>query len=271
MKVLYYILGRQCLFCGKTVDPRDEFCPECQKVLQDPRYLPRVEKNAHAPFLFYYRGPAREGLLRYKYTGKVALGKYCGHALARQFRLRGDSADVITCVPRASDGLPRPYNQSGVIAATFAKDLGIPFDPHLLRKRTGFRSQTNCIDANARRRNAEGAYRIGPSPRDIHGLRVIVVDDLYTTGSTIQVCAALLKKRGAASVDHYTAMRAGSERPRLDVNPDYEKRHYTFQNEDEVVKRMVRRSVFLQKNPGLQTVWKNLRKEKINKTDKEEE
>jgi ComF family protein len=270
LNVFHYILGRQCLFCGRTVDPRDEFCPECRKVLDDPHYRPAGEGQNSSSFLFYYYGPVREGLLRYKYAGKIALGKYCGRALAERFRFRGDSADVVTCVPRAADGLPRPYNQSGVIAKTFAKELGIPFDPHLLRKRTGFRSQTNCIDAHARKLNAEGAFRIGPSKRDLHGLRVVIIDDLYTTGSTMNACKTLLKKRGAESVGHYTAMRAGPYRPRLDVNPDHEKRHYAFQNEDEAAARRVRNSRYLQMHPELQTVWKNLRKEKLNKNESKE-
>jgi len=266
VNVFHYILGRKCMFCGRTVDPRDEFCERCRETVREPFYRPAAEEDNYADFLFYYYGPVREGLHRYKYHGYVALGKYCGRKLAELFRRRGDFVDVVTCVPRAEDGLPRPYNQSGVIASVFAKELGVPFDPELLRKRKGFRSQTDCIDAHARERNANESFRIGPSKRDLQGLRVILIDDLYTTGSTVNACERLLLKRGAGSVSHYTAMRVGPWIPRMCVNPDYTKEHVAFQDEEAVADRMIRRSPFLRRNLYLRDVWRRIAQEKTQKS-----
>ena len=205
MKLRYLILGRQCLFCGKTVDPRDEFCKSCAREAKEAQ----VTDHRGGPVSLYYGiGAVHQGLHRFKYRTCAEFGFACGKKLARIFAKRGEHAHLVTCVPRAKDGLPRRYNQSDVLAKAFARTAGLPYDGRLLGKRRGARTQVECRTVKEREANAKKSFCMGKSKRDLQGLRVVLVDDLYTTGATARACAELLRKRGASEVLIYTAARA---------------------------------------------------------------
>lgn len=234
MAWLDWVLGRQCLFCGRTVDPQSEgICTECAARIAEENLEISAEETGAVISLYRYAGPVREGLHRFKYGGVADLGIDCGQKLALLFRELGRHGDVVTCVPRAKDGAPRLYNQSRVIAEAFAKALNLPLDDALLRKRNGARTQPECVDRHARLRNAEHAYRKGPSPRNIEGQTVVLIDDLYTSGATAQVCTEILKKRGAAQVIICTAMQTKAPAPRLVRSESFEHRHIALVDESD--------------------------------------
>ncbi len=209
MKLFRYLLGRQCMLCGETVDPviSRGICTACEDRIAEERLLIPSGENRNTVAIYYYEDPVRRGLHRFKYRGRIEWGWFCGKVLAERYRERGEAADLITCVPRAGDGLPRLYNQSAVLGRRMAKSLGLPFDPHLLSKRRGMRRQLECPTPTARQENAKKAFRMGKSKRPLEGLRIILVDDLYTTGATANACCKLLTKAGAAKVTVYTACR----------------------------------------------------------------
>lgn len=217
MDVLSYLLGHFCVFCGKLLDPSaDPICPECtERIRRENLSLSPEENDPSVQALFRFAGCARGALHRFKYGNRRELGTVCGRRLADRFLQSGSRADAVTCVPRAKDGIPRRYNQSAVIARAFASRADLPFDAKLLRKREGARTQVQCEGSAARRRNAENAFRIGPSARDLTGCSVVLVDDLYTSGATADVCSQLLLKRGARQVFVYCAMRAFGSPPHL--------------------------------------------------------
>ncbi len=210
MKILSVLFGRCCLFCGKTVDQfaPSEICAHCAQAIEEENLALSSGEVGPTVSLYWYEGPVRLGLHRFKYGGKIALGKVCGRRLGEEFLRRGEQAEVITCVPRAKDGRPRLYNQSRVLAKEMAKVAGLPLDDGLLFKRKGMLTQPECPTRLARQENAKKAFRKGPSLRDLSGKTVVLVDDLYTSGATTEACSAILKKRGAARVLVYTACRA---------------------------------------------------------------
>ena len=207
MNIISVILGRRCLFCGRTADLRENpFCKRCQEEIVRDNLEISPEETGSVLALYRYSGPVREGLHRFKYRRGRQLGIFLGRTMARRFRDLGRKADLVTCVPRAKDGLPRPYNQSAVLAKAFAKELNLPLNQELLRKRPGAKTQVQCKNSAARRRNARDAYRAGSSQQSIKGLTVALVDDLYTSGATAQVCKSILKRKGAGKVEICTAM-----------------------------------------------------------------
>lgn len=232
MNLLHIILGRTCIFCGNTVDPSsDGVCKNCAQAIAERHLeiLPSEQKDVLS--LFRYEEPLRHGLHRFKYNGVADLGKYCARLMAQRIRELDLNADLITCVPRAKDGLPRMYNQSEMIARPLAKQLNLPFNNTLLRKRSGAKSQTECINAHARLRNAQKAFRKGFQKIDLHGKRILLVDDLYTTGATTQTCSELLKKMGAESVLICTAMRVCGSPSALLISNNYTHLHFDLKQE----------------------------------------
>lgn len=111
-------------------------------------------------------------------------------------------ADVIVPVPLHWRRLwQRRYNQSALLAQGLAKLSGKPCDVRVLLRVRATKSQGEMPSAKARRRNVRGAFRIDPRRRDlVRDRTVLLVDDVYTTGSTIDACARALKGAGAAKV-----------------------------------------------------------------------
>jgi ComF family protein len=101
--------------------------------------------------------------------------------------------------------LQRGFNQAALISAPFAQTLGLRHDEKALSRDRHTKSQVG-LDATARLRNVRGAFR--GFPEQIHGQRVLVVDDLYTTGATMSACAEALLDAGAEAVYGLTIGRA---------------------------------------------------------------
>ncbi len=214
MNLFHYIFGHSCVICGKTIDPwcSEEICDECTKEIARRKLWIPLDAFESVVSLYYFQEPMRVGLHRFKYDGKKAFGVYMGRQLAERYRQRGDVADVVTCVPRAADGKPRMYNQSAVIAKVVAKELNLPFDPKLLRKERGIRTQTECETSLERAENARQGYRKGSSRRKINGQQILLVDDLFTTGATAWACHDVLKDEGAQECLVYTLLRNQRDR-----------------------------------------------------------
>jgi ComF family protein len=132
-----------------------------------------------------------------------------GLLMARLMRRAG--ADMLT---RADGIIPVPlhrlrlwrrrYNQSAILAHHIARDSGRPFCPALLRRLRSTRSQTG-LDQEERRRNVMGAFIVPEESRpSIVGKSFILIDDVRTTGATLEACSRALKKAGAAHVDVLT-------------------------------------------------------------------
>ncbi len=150
-----------------------------------------------------YAGPWRDLLRRYKFGRRRSLAGLFGRALIRFARERaaeGDRAgwDVVTAVPLDPvTERGRGFNQCAPLVARLARELGIPaFDG--LRRQRGSSAQS-LLGRRARFENVKGRFRVR-SGRAVRGRRVLLVDDVITTGVTVSECARALKDAGASSV-----------------------------------------------------------------------
>jgi len=100
----------------------------------------------------------------------------------------------------------RGFNQSGLLAKTLAKRLGLPFSHDLLRRERWTEPQTR-LSRRERLTNVKGAFRVKDAMR-VEGKSILIVDDVFTTGTTLSECARALKKGGAAEVHALTVARA---------------------------------------------------------------
>lgn len=117
-------------------------------------------------------------------------------------------ADVIVPVPlHASRERERGFNQAVVLARELARVTKLPIDEHSLVRRVHTERHRAGMDARSRRDSVEGAFEVR-QPKLVAGRRVLLIDDVFTTGATVSECAAVLKSAGAAQVYVLTIARA---------------------------------------------------------------
>ncbi len=111
--------------------------------------------------------------------------------------------------------IKRRYNQSALLARTLARTAGVDWAPLALKRRRATRSQ-HGLSATGRRRNVTGAFCVAAGQADaLAGRRVVLIDDVMTTGATVEACARVLRRAGVDGVDVLTAARTRQPRPIL--------------------------------------------------------
>ena len=141
----------------------------------------------------------RRSVTRYKYYGCREYGDFFARAMYRygQKELREWDPDLIVPVPvHRSKERMRGFNQAAYLAERLSRYTGIPADMELVKKVVKTRSQKK-LNALQRRKNLEKAIF---ATKNVRGKNILVVDDVYTTGSTIDAMAGCLKKKGAENV-----------------------------------------------------------------------
>ena len=199
----------KCLLCGKVL--RDEQTDLCETCRTDGPECP--VKRTKLPFLdswlalWHYEGAVRRSLLRYKFYGQRHYAQGYGRLLAMKLlREREDAFDLITWVPISSwKKFRRGYDQVELLAKAVGKELGMEPVP-CLRKIRHNRTQSGIVGQAQRRANVLGVYE-AVEPERFRGLRVLILDDIITTGATAGECARVLLTAGAEEV-HCAAVAA---------------------------------------------------------------
>lgn len=211
-KVLDLLFPPKCPYCQQILeDPRATVCPDCQ-----PR-LPWLEGKVGERRIDFadgcfsplaYRDAVPGAVHRYKFSRVRALGKPLAALMAQCLSDRlPEGADLITWAPLSKKRLrERGFDQAELLAREVGRLLSIPAAP-ALEKTRNTSPQSELEEESARRANARGAYALLPGA-DLTGRRVVLVDDVVTSGSTLSECAALLRQGGAAQVYCLTLARA---------------------------------------------------------------
>ena len=192
----------KCAFCGELTEREDRgLCPKCRRELPWTVNLKRkADFVAGVSAPLYYEDAVRRAMLRYKFNGAPARGEVYGRLIAETLKsAEKTDFDVVTWAPLSRKRLrSRGYDQARLLAEAAAKDLGLPCE-RLLRKTRNTPPQSGIAAPEGRRANASGAYEIA-SPECAVGKRVLLIDDIITTGATISECARILLLSGAESV-----------------------------------------------------------------------
>lgn len=203
-------------------------CARCGKPFADPSVTAHSdafecdcrEQKLHFDRAFstfsYYEGRMRNAIVRFKYGRRFRVGDVLGRMwsesitsnLQRLAEIDDSSApDTIVPVPLHSSRLrEREFNQSAILARALGKALGLPVVYESLERVRATEYQTG-LSPRQRGLNVKGAFEVtrrGP----IEGARILLVDDVFTTGSTVNECSKVLKKAKAASVVVGTLARA---------------------------------------------------------------
>jgi len=198
-----FIEGPLCSRCGSPfeVDPGSEtICGAC---------LARPHDFNQARSLFRYDDASKPLILAFKHGDRLDHAPAFARWLERTGRpLFADTALLMPVPLHRWKLWKRRYNQAAVVAEALAKIAGVPHDPLVLEKRRATKSQGEMPSAKARRRNVLSAFRV---PAEIvarvRGRNVLLIDDVFTTGATLNACARALKRAGAARVDALTLAR----------------------------------------------------------------
>lgn len=182
-----------CRRCGRPSSGETGSCPECRR---------REFHFRSASAAFAFEGPARSLVHRLKYAGQRRLAAYMAELACNQADLTPRGKVVtLTYVPlHSSKLLSRGYNQAGLYARALSRSLGMPLQDLLCKQHPT--SAQKQLGFDERRRNLEGSItlRQGACLPSAAG-RLVLVDDVYTTGSTASECARVLKKGLGVEVD----------------------------------------------------------------------
>jgi ComF family protein len=185
-----------------------ELCPRCSsprpprsKVEKSCELCPKPARWRRGQALFSYEGRARQLVQALKYQARHRLAPCLARVLARRCRAQGwaESLDGIVEVPLAwTRQVERGFNQSEELARVLAKELRRPRIAGAIR-RTRATPPLFDLKASERRAVLEGVFEAKTSL--VAGKRLLIVDDVRTTGATLNACVAALKSAGARSVD----------------------------------------------------------------------
>lgn len=231
-KIIDTVLPPRCIECGKILNGKIGLCPECfnrinfisrpycskcgtpfenaknsgnllcGKCIKEKRTPFRMNRSA-----MKYDENSKNLILSFKFMDKTENAS----VLAKWMKIAGEDiwkegVDVLVPIPLHYTRLiKRKYNQSALLCAELSKLTGIPVDYNSVVRHLKTRPQVE-FSGRERVKNIKGAFSVR-HPKNVKGKRIVLVDDVMTTGSTLKECALVLRKAGASSVDTLTVAR----------------------------------------------------------------
>ncbi len=194
---LIYISEPRCKCCSKPIEEEEqEYCSDCN----------RKQFHYNRGFaVWVYNDAMKNSIAAFKYQSKKEYSTFYIHEMLRHYRkaIQGLSIDAILPVPiHRSKYLERGYNQAELLAKGIGKELKLPVYSKLLIRNKKTLPQKNLSDRE-RFENLSHAFemRVEDLKIDLKSIKkVLLVDDIYTTGSTVEACSILLKSHGIEEV-----------------------------------------------------------------------
>ncbi len=213
-KLLNIIYPQKCILCNKILDTSCDFaCNICKKKLEyilcDSRI--KVAKNHSFDFVFssfYYRDFIRKILLDFKFHNKKYLYDFLSHRIIKFARnyLANNKIDCVTFVPISFlRYMERGYNQSELLAKKISRELSIPLIKFNLIKIKHNKRQSE-LNVLLRKSNTKGVYKVR-NANTFKDKCLLLIDDIYTTGNTVEECSKVLKEAGAKCIIVMTVAR----------------------------------------------------------------
>ena len=179
----------RCPICRERASTAQGCCEACRVGLFE------VEATAESVSLGVYTERLERAVRAFKFHHATRLGALFARELAEVIKAQKWQPDVVCAVPlHLTRYFERGYNQSAVIGKPLARHLGVPYRP--LLKRTRATQQQARLAREARFSNVSGAF----SAKSVPGKRVLLVDDVVTSGATTTACVEALREAGARSV-----------------------------------------------------------------------
>lgn len=203
-----------CAICGRPFDPLAKAAPVCTQCRK------RRWSFQWARAYGTYEGTLREAIHRFKYSGKRVLAEPLGKMLAERAgdltEVALEAIDLICPVPLyPARKKERGFNQAELLSKVLAERTGLPIEAGLLQRTRDTQPQVD-LPAQDRARNVRGAFAAaadaGRQPSNtaeqVKGKSILLVDDVLTTGATLNECAKMLRRAGASQVYVLTVARS---------------------------------------------------------------
>lgn len=192
----------KCILCGKLLSKEEtDLCHTCREnVPEFAKGKFNISFVARWTALWYYTDNVRQSLLRFKFAGRRHYAAVYGRLLAMKLLDRNlDDFDILTWVPISfRRRWKRGFDQVELIAKAVARELGCKATPTLKKIRHN-PPQSGIGNAAQRRANVLGVYRV-KNREQIAGKRILLLDDIITSGATVSECAKALLSAGAGEV-----------------------------------------------------------------------
>lgn len=217
-RLLALLFPPKCILCRKLLTDKElDLCNRCRT--SAPEYLKenfRLSFIAQWTAVWYYKDDVRGSLLRYKFYGRRNYAKSYGRILAMKILRRFPSGfDIMTYVPTSRlRRMRRGFDHMELVAKAVAQELDVPAYKVFIKVRNT-PPQSGFSDASQRRANVMNVFQI-KDRNLIQGKRVLILDDIITTGATISECAKTLLTSGAKEV--YCAALAAASHDKKQVN-----------------------------------------------------
>lgn len=202
-RVAALFFPNRCLGCHQIITAEAVFCPACERQYgrdRQERFFPLTVRRGEYRQLSchmagIYAGGLKQSMARLKFHGRTAYARPFSR-LMENSGIDFSQYDVVTCVPMTEEAKrKRGYNQSELLAKALAKRVSLPCEP-LLKKVKDNRKQRS-LTKKERMQNVRNVYE--PAGK-IADRRILLVDDILTTGATLGECAVVLYRAGAKHV-----------------------------------------------------------------------
>lgn len=201
--VLHFLFPPACSVCGKI--DKNWLCPNCQRRVErlEKSNLVEIENKKYEKllYLFTYQSLVRKLILRYKFANKAYLNHFFANQIVKNEKNKKvlRQYDMIIPVPMHKKKMQkRGYNQTELVANELEKSLKIPVKSDILFKVVNTTTQSK-LGGKARQSNIQHAFFI-KNDIEIEDKKIILLDDIYTTGATSQECSRVLKEAGANEI-----------------------------------------------------------------------
>ena len=201
--ILELIYPNVCGICGKIC--KESLCKRC--AIEIKKYeINLVNKNKKMYFnesmhIFKYNEMIRQRLIEYKFQDKSYMYKTFAKIILKNKKVCGflEKYDIIIPVPiHKKRRLKRGYNQTELIAKEICKTISLELKTDVLIKQKNIKAQSE-LNKNERKQNIKNAFEI-KNINEIIDKKILLFDDIYTTGSTVNECSKILKKAGAKQI-----------------------------------------------------------------------
>lgn len=199
--LLQILYPKQCLICGKL--EQDTICSKCYNTLKIEAKVEQYKNktfNKHL-YIFKYEGKIRNLIIDYKFNDKPYLNELFAKIILKNEKIcrKIKKYDIIIPVPiHKKRKNERGYNQSELIARKLAKNLNVELVTDSLIKQKNTLPQST-LSKKQREENVKTVYKI-QNRQKIENKKIILLDDIYTTGATAEECSKILKQNGAKEI-----------------------------------------------------------------------